>query len=237
MAGNRLRVTAQLTEIASGYQLWSERYDREVADVFAIQDEIAAGVVEAVTSRLDSGVQTVPSREKVANVEAYRHYLKGRHYRYSKNDHGSALTSYEQAVALDPSHAPSWIGKAEVTVLAAAYGLIPSRQGYASAKEALDTARRLQGDSAEGSYVAGMIAFCEARWRDSEAAFRRAVELQPTFVQAHCWLGFLLSVHRRREEAEERFRSRTRARSVGGVSLCNDGVWSHHPRSAARGDR
>ncbi len=205
MAGSRLRVTAQLTEVESGYQLWSERYDREAVDVFAIQDEIAAGVVEAVTSRLDSGVQTVPSREKVANVEAYRIYLKGRHFRYSKNDHAMALKSFDEAVAIDPGHAPSWIGKAEVTTLAAVYSLIPAREAYQTAKDALATASRLQDESAEGSYVEGMIAFCETRWKDSEAALRRSIELQPTFVQAHCWLGFLHSAHQRRFEAETAF--------------------------------
>ena len=205
MAGNRLRVTAQLTEVESGYQLWSERFDREATDVFAIQDEIAAGVVEAVTSRLAPGERKVREREKVGSLEAYRHYLKGRHYRYSKNDHASAQKCYEQALILDPGHGPSWVGKAEVTVLAATYSLIPIREAYQTAKDALATALDLQGESAEGSYVEGMIAFCEARWRAAEEALRRAIELQPTFVQAHCWLGFLLSVHLRREEAESTF--------------------------------
>ncbi|MEN8163753.1 MAG: tetratricopeptide repeat protein [Acidobacteriota bacterium] len=205
LAGNRLRVTAQLTEVESGYQLWSERFDREAEDVFAIQDEIAAGVVTAVTSRLDSGEHAVTARGQVGNIEAYRHYLKGRHYRYSKNDHVGALESYTSALALDPSHGPSWVGKAEVTVLAAVYSLIPAREACASAREALATAVRLQGESAEGCYVEGMIAFCEARWQDSEAALSRTIELQPTFVPGHCWRGFLSSVLGRIDEASGHF--------------------------------
>jgi Flp pilus assembly protein TadD len=110
-------------------------------------------------------------------------------------------------VAIDPSHGPSWVGQAEVTVLAAVYSLIPAREAYAAAKEALATARGLQGESAEGCAVEGMIAFCEARWAESEAALRRAIELQPTFVQGHCWLGFLLSVQRRFDEAERSYAS------------------------------
>jgi TolB-like protein/Tfp pilus assembly protein PilF len=205
MAGSRMRVTAQLTEVETGYQLWSERYDREAADVFAVQDEIAAGAVKAVTSRLDSGVRTVPAREQVGNLEAYQLYLKGRHFRYSKNDHARALRCFEEAVDIDPEHAPSWVGRAEVTILASVYSLIPIREAYQTAKDSLATALDLQGESAEGRYVEGMIAFCEARWQDAEGALRRAVELQPTFVQAHCWLGFLFSVLRRREEAESAF--------------------------------
>jgi TolB-like protein/Tfp pilus assembly protein PilF len=205
VAGSRLRVTAQLTEVESGYQLWSERYDREAEDVFAVQDEIAAGVVEAVRSRLAPGDRKVRERDKVGDLEAYRHYLKGRHYRYSKNDHARALAAYKESVKLDPSHGPSWVGMAEVTVLAAVYSLIPSLESYAAAKNALATARDLQGESIEGCYVEGMIAFCEARWQDSEVALRRAIEIDPTFVQAHSWLGFLLSVHRRFDEAERAF--------------------------------
>jgi len=205
MAGSRMRVTAQLTEVETGYQLWSERYDREAADVFAVQDEIAAGVVEAVTSQLAPGDREVRTRAQVSNVEAYRHYLKGRHYRYSKNDHSNALNEYEQAVAVDPTHGPSWVGQAEVTVLAALYSLIPAREAYETAKESLATAYRLQGESAEGCYVEGMIAFCEARWQDAESALRRAIEIQSSFVQAHCWLGFLSSVHSRHGEAERAF--------------------------------
>jgi TolB-like protein len=192
LAGDRLRVTARLTEVETGYQVWSERYDREAADVFAVQDEIAVGVVEAVTSRLTPGERKVRERQQVGNLEAYRHYLKGRHYRYSKNDHANALKSYEQALALDPSHGPSWVGKAEVTVLAAVYSLIPSLEAYATAKEALEAARHLQG--------------CEARWQDSEAALLRAIELEPTFVQGHTWFGFFHSVQRRFDEAEGYFR-------------------------------
>ena len=71
-SGSRLRVTAQLTDVASGYQLWSERFDREVIDVFAIQDEIAAGVVEAVKSRLAPGARTIHARPQARNLEAYR---------------------------------------------------------------------------------------------------------------------------------------------------------------------
>jgi TolB-like protein/Flp pilus assembly protein TadD len=206
LAGSRLRVTAQLTEIDSGYQLWSERFDRDATDVFTVQDEIAAGVVDAVTSRLTPAERTIRERRQVGDLEAYRHYLRGRHFRYSKNDHASALAAYDQALAVDPAHAPSWVGKAEVTVLAAVYSLVPSLEAYAAAKDALATARRLQGESVEGSYVEGMIALCERRWPEAETALLRAVELEPTFVQGLAWTGFLYSVLRRWEDAEGFFR-------------------------------
>jgi serine/threonine-protein kinase len=200
-SGTRLRVTAQLTYVASGYQLWSERFDREAIDVFAIQDEIAAGVVGAVTARLAQGQRNLRARPQVGDLEAYRLYLKGRHLRYTKNDHGGALLCFEQATALDPSHGPSWVGLADVSILSAAYGLQPAREAYAAAKAALQTAAGLQEESAEALYVEGMIAFGERRWRDSEQFFARATEIEPSHVQARCWSGILHALHGRVEEA------------------------------------
>ena len=199
-AGERLRATAQLIEVESGFQLWSERFDRETADVFAVQDEIAAGVVEAVKVRLAPGTRTVPSRPQGANVEAYRSYLKGRSLR-GKEHHAEALRAFEEAVRLDPSHAPSWTGLAEITVLAAAFGMIPPREACARAREALATAMRLQGESAEGFHVEGFVAWIERRWPAMEAAWRRAIELQPTHVLSLASFGIVLSTRQRLDEA------------------------------------
>ena len=201
MAGQRLRVTTQLTDVATGYQVWSERYDREVTDVFALQDDIAAGVVEVVKARLAPGERTVRVRPQVGNLEAYRHYLKGRHLRYTKNDFGPALKAFEEAVRLDPSHAPSWVGLAEVNVLASASGLLPAGKAFTTAKDALATAAARQGESAEALYVEGMIAFGERNWTASDRALRRAVALQPTYIQARCWYGFMLTALGRASEA------------------------------------
>jgi TolB-like protein/Tfp pilus assembly protein PilF len=200
-SGTRLRVTAQLTDVASGYQLWSERYDREAADLFAVQDEIAAGVVEAVRARLTPGPRAIQPRPQVKNLDAYRHYLQGRHFRYTKNDHASALHAYEQAVALDPAHASSWVGVAEVSVLAAFYGLIPTAAAYARAQDALATAARLQGESAEARYVEGFMAFAQRNWEAWERAQRRAIELDPSHVQVRGIYGICLSARHRLDEA------------------------------------
>jgi len=200
-SGTRLRVTAQLTDVASGYQLWSERYDREASDVFAVQDEIAAGVVGAVRARLAPGPRAIQPRPQVKNLDAYRHYLQGRHFRYTKNDHGSALHAYEQAVALDPTHASSWVGVAEVLVLAAFYGLIPTAAAYVRVEDALATAAQLQGESAEALYVEGFMAFAQRSWEAWERAQRRAIELDPSHVQVRGIYGICLSARHRLDEA------------------------------------
>jgi TolB-like protein/Flp pilus assembly protein TadD len=204
-AGSRLRATAQLSDVASGYQLWSERFDRALEDVFAVQDEIAAGVVDAVKARLRSGEHAVPARPQVKNLEAYRHYLKGRFLRHTKNDHAGALKEYEEAVRLDSSHGLSWVGVAEVNVLAAHYCLIPTASAYAKAQEALATAAQLQGDSAEALYVEGMLAYVHRRWAARDEAYQHALQLEPSHVQVLGSYGLVLAAHCRLDEAREYF--------------------------------
>ncbi|HKC23304.1 MAG TPA: hypothetical protein VKF32_01110 [Thermoanaerobaculia bacterium] len=199
-SGSRLRVTAQLTDVASGFHLWSERFDRDAADVFAVQDEIASGVVEAVKARLAPGAHTVPSRPQARNLEAYRSYLKGRHLR-GIEDHAGALRAFEEAVRLDPTHAPSWTGLAEINVLAAQFAMLPAREACATARKALSIAAELQGESAEGLHVEAFAAFIERRWQEMETTWRRAIELQPAHVLALGSFGIVLCARGRLAEA------------------------------------
>ena len=199
-AGDRLRVTAQLTDVASGFQLWSERFDRKAEDVFAVQDDITMGVVDAVRARLSPGEHAVRARPQVVNPEAYRSYLKGRHLR-GKEDHAGALRAFQDAVRLDPSHAPSWTGLAEITVLASVFGVIPAREACATAREALVTATRLQGESSEGWHVEAFVAWIERRWAAMETAWRSAIELEPGNVLALASFGIALCSRQRLDEA------------------------------------
>ena len=199
-SGTRLRVTAQLTDVASGYQLWSERFDRDAIDVFAIQDEIAAGVVDAVKELLGPRSRTVHVRPQAHDLEAYRSYLKGRHLR-GVEDFGGAITAFEEAVRLDPAHAPSWTGLAEITVLAAHMGMIPPRAACASARKMLATAKELQGESADGLHAEAFAAFLERRWDAMETAWRRALELQPDHVLALGSFAITLCARQRLDEA------------------------------------
>jgi TolB-like protein/predicted Zn-dependent protease len=203
-AGARLRVTAQLTDVASGYQLWSDRFDKEAIDVFAIQDEIATGAVNAVKARLMPGTRTVHARPQPHNLEAYRAYLRGRHLR-GKEDFAGAMLAFQEATRLDPAHAPSWTGLAEITVLSAHMGLILPRDACTSARKALETANRLQGESADALHVEAFIADMERRWDAMETNWRRALELQPDHVLALGSFAISLCARQRFDEARPLF--------------------------------
>jgi TolB-like protein/Flp pilus assembly protein TadD len=210
-AGARLRVTARLTDTATGYQLWSERFDRDAADVFAIQDEIAAGVVNAVKARLAPGAAAVQTRPQAPNLEAYRWYLRGRHLRYAKEDHAAAIQAFREAIRIDPTHAPSWTGLAESLPLAAHFNAIAPREACAAAREALAKAVALEGESADSFHGEAFVALIERRWPAMEAAWRRAIEIQPTHVQALASFGITLCC---RQKADEGLRLLQRAREA-----------------------
>ncbi len=203
-AARRIRVTAQLTDPNTGFQLWSARYDRDAGDIFAIQDEIAAGVVEAVAQRL-SERQSIHLRSQVHNLEAYHLYLQGRHLRYTKNNPIGALQAFEKAVELDPLYGPAWVNLAETNLICASYGLKPSAEAIPAAKDALATARNRQGETGMARYVEGGIATIERRWKDTERAMVRAVLIEPDDVTARCWLGIYYASQARIEEALPHF--------------------------------
>ena len=204
-SGSRLRLTAQLTDAANGLHVWSERYDRDAADVFAVQDAIAAGVVEAVRARLVDGPRVVRTRRRAANITAYRAYLRGRHLRHTKNDFRGAMASFEEAVRLEPSHAGSWVGLADAVTIGGVYSAIPARAACATAKAALATAYALEGESADGLQAEGAVAYLERRWSQWESAYRRAIDLQPDHPQALAQFGMTLCTRQRVDEAQTCF--------------------------------
>jgi tetratricopeptide (TPR) repeat protein len=112
------------------------------------------------------------------------------------------MRAYEEAVRIDPSHPPSWVGLAEGAVLAALYGVLPAGAASAKARNALMRAQRLQGDSAEALAVEGLAAFVERRWRDAETAFRRALELEPDNLHALVPFGQILVIWAAHDEGQ-----------------------------------
>lgn len=192
-AGSRLRVTAQLVNASDGYQLWSERFDRQIKDVFEIQDEIAKRVVEALELRIvaPSGA---PGEVRHSNdIEAYQLFLKGRHFRYTKLDLKSALRCFEQGVERDPTYALARIALVETLVVLFIYGMIRPSVGQVRAREELRRAHELAGESAQFRGVEALLALIyDWDTRAALGAFERALELDPASIPVRAWYTWAL---------------------------------------------
>jgi adenylate cyclase len=182
-AGNRLRVTAQLINVSDESQLWSERYDREMTDVFAIQDEVSQAIVENLKVRLKSKSGSVqPSAKRhTENLEAHNLYLKGVFYsnRYSPADLAKGRECLLQAVAIDPGHARAWAQLAEYHINRS-FAVRPVQE----MPQAIEAARRaIAADSGLGAAHAAqafVVGFFEHRWKEALAQIEAASSLPPT---------------------------------------------------------
>ena len=132
--GERVRITAQLIKASDGFHLWSETYDRELRDIFAVQDDIARAVAGSLQVALLGGGKAAPSA-KGTNVEAYNAVLQGRYFldRRSKENLEKAAGYFEQAIKLDPNYAPAWAGLARVRATQVGGGDLPIHEGYGKA--------------------------------------------------------------------------------------------------------
>ena len=182
-AGSKLRVTAQLVSVSSGFQLWSERYDRELTDVFEIQDEIVASIVGAlVPALMASGAPTATVRRQTENLEAYELYLKGRSYWHQRSPATVrvAIQCFEQAIALDRDYALAYCGLADCYGILRVYGWTRAEDNRDKAAAAVDRAMALDAGLAESNFSLAFFTFYfERRWRDAETHFARARELGP----------------------------------------------------------
>ena len=204
-SGDQMRITVQLINAADGYHLWSERYDREMKDIFDIQDEITLAVVDALKIKLFGAERSAVVKRHTENTEAYRAYLKGRYLRHAKNDHYGALKEFQEAVRLDPAHAPSWVGVAEALILSAHYALVPAREACASAVDALAKAKGLDGESAHTVYVEAFIAYVTRDWVALDRALRRSSSFQSPHPNAKGSYGLMQCVLYRFDEARRLF--------------------------------
>ncbi len=185
-AGGRIRITAQLISVADGYHLWSERYDRELTDVFAIQDEIATAIAEKLKVTLRVSGETRLVRPPTANVEAYELLLKGRALNRQRGPSLlRAVEAFEQAIALDGQLAVAHAELAQSLILLALYGLVSPAEIGTRTRDATARALALEPDLAQGQLVQGMFANMVAFDRAGAAtAYARAVELDPQDADA-----------------------------------------------------
>ncbi len=199
-AANRVRVTAQLINVADGYHMWSERFDRDLEDVFAIQDEISLAIAERLKSQFApassqptvTGTTTGPPPDPAA----YDAYLRGRYHRRQMFGGGDAIektaASYREAIDKDPGFALPYSALAELhVVLAIGFAVQPSRELMPKAKEAADRALALNPNLAEAHLARALVAmYYEWDYTAAKAGIDRAIEINPSFVDAHFWAEF-----------------------------------------------
>ena len=203
-AGNRLRIGVQLIDVNDGHQLWSERYDREMTDVFEVQDEITAAIIGKLRPQLLGGSSASAARHS-EDPEAYALYLKGRHH-WVRRPAGTmeAIAYFEQAAKRDPTYALAYTGLADAYNTLASWegGVLPPREGFQKGMAYAEQALRLKPELAEG-HAALAYALLHYRWEipEAERLFSEAIRLNPRYGPAHHWYSHLLVAAGRMEES------------------------------------
>jgi len=211
-SGDRLRITVQLVDTADGYHLWSQRYDRQMADIFEIQDEITEAIVERMKVELATGetpVEPAVTRRPTDDVEAYNLYLRGRHFWAQRTPEAfrKAIDCFEEALERDPAFAQAHAGVADAWATLGAYALIPAAEARRQAGTAVERALELNRHLPEPHNTRGMVKLLlTTDWHSAGAHFRRALELDPGFSLARAYLAAHLALMGMPEEAESEIR-------------------------------
>jgi len=192
----QIRITAQLVDARSGFHLWSETYDRELANIFAVQDEISAAIVEALKEHLGLQVATVPRVIAAANTDAHEAYLRGRHLvvQRTRATIDGAVREFEKAIALDPDYALAHAELAITTLLLRRdqYGALTITEAIARAAPHADRAMALDPTLAEAHAATGFVLWVQENLEEALTHFEQAIQINPNYSIVYNWMGGLL---------------------------------------------
>ena len=218
--GNRVRILTQLINTADGYHLWSERFDREMDDIFAIQDEIAGAIIDELRVELLPNERNAVIKRYTGSVDAYNLYLKGRHFwnrRFAPGALEKALEYFRQAIGVDPRYALAYSGVADCCNLLGLWGFDPPHKASAGATAAAEKALEIDNTLAEAH---ASLAFAKLLyawdWPGAEREFKEALALNEGYGLAHLWYALYLCAMERFDEA---IREANRAQSLDPLSL------------------
>ncbi|MBN1221720.1 MAG: protein kinase [Candidatus Aminicenantes bacterium] len=212
-AGKRIRITTQLIDTADESLLWSEQYNRDLDDVFDIQDEISLHIVETLKVKLIGKERAALTKRETINTEAYQLYLQGRFFRWKedKDNFFKAKDCFEQAIEKDPEYSSAYAGLADTYMLLGLFSLISRDEAAKQAKEAVQKALDLDANSSEAHTSMGVILeIFDWDWKGAEREFKRALDLNPNHFDAHYEYALLLSRTKRFDEAEVEFKKSLR---------------------------
>jgi TolB-like protein/Tfp pilus assembly protein PilF len=226
-AGVRVRVTAQLIEADSGYHLWSDTYDRELDDIFAIQDEISAAIVAALSETLGLETSSAPTIAHAANLEAYNAYLLAQHQIKQRTTPSieSSVANYELALQHDPNYAPAHAGLGLgwylLTASGATYGTLPLEESLSKAMPHLERALELDPELPEALGNYGLVLDAQNKFEEALPYLEKALELNPSLTDIRNWYSQALNSLGRPEDALREMETAYRTDPLSVLTLNN----------------
>ena len=218
-ANDRVRITTQLIDAKTDEHLWSETYDREFADIFAVESDIAMNIANALEAEFSLEEQESMERPPTDSPDAYALYLKGRYFWNIRTEQAiqTALDYFQQAVELDPGYALAYSGIGDVWIFRTWYGVMPPAETGPKAIAAITKALTFDEKLAEAHTSRAQIHVrFEYDWAGAETEFLRAIELNERYPVAHHWYGGYLSAMGRHDEA---LKQAYKARELNPLSL------------------
>jgi DNA-binding winged helix-turn-helix (wHTH) protein/TolB-like protein/Tfp pilus assembly protein PilF len=202
-AGDRVRVTVRLVRVEQGETLWTKQFDEKFTDIFEVQDSISRRIGESLALELSGEEKERLTKRGTENTEAYQLYLKGRYFwnKFMPAENQKAAEYFKQAIAQDPGYAQAHSGLANAYAVAAVNNWLPSREAYPQAREEATKALELDGSLAEAQLTVGALTmFYDLDWAKAEGEMRRALELNPNYVDTYSVYSYLLSCTGRLDE-------------------------------------
>jgi adenylate cyclase len=218
-AGNRLRISAQLIQVSDGNHLWSDTYDREMQDIFAVRSDVAQQVVQALQVKLGVEATRAVAQKPTENIKAFQYYMQGLTVgqRATREDLLTAIRYYERAIEEDRNYALAYTGLALSYGSLGVFGYIAPIEGRREAEEAARKALTLDSSLAEAHVVLGLvyIAFAPSNFSLGDRELRHAIELSPSYAFAHFYLGLSLV---RQGRLDESLKENLKARELDPLS-------------------
>ncbi|MDH4092618.1 MAG: hypothetical protein OEV24_19320 [Cyclobacteriaceae bacterium] len=203
-SGDILRITAQLINVADGYHIYSEKFDRKLEDIFAIQDEISQAILDAIKIELFASEKEAVFKRYTDNVEAYQLYLQGRFYynKFSPDDFIKAIEYFEAAIAVDSTYAIAYAGKSFCYMNLWSWNWLPPEKSLPQALKAAQQALQLDGEIAESHLAVGRVKLhYELNIGEALVEYKKAIAINPNSAECHVQLSFCAVLMGNNEEA------------------------------------